>query len=290
MSAQACKLTIRGRFPIIPFMSKKKSVPSKRLKETESISTGEPEDEVKLKPFLGMRPGIYLACLYGSALLLILFFILLYPGISNPGSVMVVRSEPAGAAVLVDGVYMDSSPCEVFVKKGRRLVELNLPGFIPKQIEKDIESRLFASAIFPRKIEFRERLETLSPAGAFVDYAAEYAAWTFVGEPSIVYQIPLSLSEGAYRLGPGAADPNVREEMEETITASARFAVTRAGLRDLVRAKSLLDNNGLSPSPLSLLGSAGDIISFLDNNPRAALWLGATLTGDALSALTASSW
>jgi formylglycine-generating enzyme required for sulfatase activity len=78
--------------------------------------------------------------------------------------------------------------------------------------------------------------------------------------------------------------------MEDTIVSSSRFAVTRAGLRDLVRAKTLLDNQGLSPSPLSLLGSAEDLIDFLSDNPQAALWLGALLTEEAKSALTASSW
>jgi formylglycine-generating enzyme required for sulfatase activity len=78
--------------------------------------------------------------------------------------------------------------------------------------------------------------------------------------------------------------------MEDTLAATARFAVTRAALRDLLRAKTLLDNQGLSPSPLSLLGSALDIISFLDQNPAAALWLEVTLTGDDKSTLSSSSW
>ena len=274
-------MTRGNGFPIIPSMPKKKPAPG---------MDAPAEDEVKLKSFLGIRPGVYLACLYGAALLIILFFILLYPGIKNPGSVLVVNSEPAGAAVLVDGVYMDASPCEVFVKQGRRHIELKLPGFLSAQTEIDIDGRLFASAIFPRKLPFTEKLSSPSPAEAFGDYAAEYAAWTFAGEPSAIYQIPLSLSEGAYRLGPGAADPAVRESMNDTIAAAARYAVTRAALRDLIRAKTLLDNNGLSPSPIGLLASAGDVIDYFGGNPQAALWLGATLNGEALSTLAGSEW
>jgi len=78
--------------------------------------------------------------------------------------------------------------------------------------------------------------------------------------------------------------------MDDIIIASARFGVTRAGLRDLIRAKTLLDNQGLSPSPLSLLGSAKDVIGFLEENPGAALWLASVLSGDAQSALTGSTW
>jgi hypothetical protein len=78
--------------------------------------------------------------------------------------------------------------------------------------------------------------------------------------------------------------------MKDTVAASARFAVTRAALRDLIRAKALVDNQGLSPSPLSLLGSAEDIIEFLGENPGTAAWLGAVLAGDAQSTLAGSAW
>ena len=239
---------------------------------------------------MGIRPGVYLACIYGFALLIILFFVLLYPGIKNPGALVSVKSEPWGAAVLVDGVYMEAAPCEIFVPRGRRRLELKLPGFNPRQIEKEVGGKLVASALFPLRMEISEKLEPRNPAEAFNSEAAEYAAWTFAGEPSAAYQIPLSLSEGAYRLGPAASDPAARLSMEGTVAASARFAVTRASLRDLVRAKTLLDNRGLSPSPLSLLASAEDIIDFLGENPDAALWLGSLLTGDAQSAVAGSAW
>ena len=249
-----------------------------------------PEDQVRLKPLLGIRPGVYLALIYGAVLLLILFFVFLYPGISNPGIILAVKSEPWGAAVLVDGVYREAAPCEVFVSKGSHRIELVLPGFESKQFGLNIGGRLFGSLMFPAKIAINETLEAVSPAAAFNDYAGEYAAWSFTGEPSAAYQIPMSLSDGAYRLGPGASDPAVRQSMEDTVTASARFAVTRAGLRDLVRAKTLLDNRGLSPSPLSLLASAADMIDYLDENTQAALWLGSLLTGEAQSAVTSSAW
>ena len=249
-----------------------------------------PEDRVQLKPIFGIRPGVYLACVYGVIILIVLFFIFMYPGISNPGSIMVIKSEPWGAAVLVDGVYMKTAPCEIFVPAGQRSIEISLPGFTPKKIDMRVRGRLFASRIFPGKIEINEKLESPDPLSAFVNEASEYAAWTFAGEPSAVYQIPLSLSEGAYRLGPGISTKALQKSMEETISASARFAVSRASVRDLIRAKTLLDNRGLSPSPLSLLNSAEDIIAFLDENPKAALWLASVLTGEAQSSLTGSAW
>jgi len=256
----------------------------------KSDKTDLPDDNVKLKPIFGVRPGVYLACIYGIVLLAILFFIFLFPALSNPGSIIVVKSEPWGAAVLVDGVYREAAPCEVFVSPGKHKLELRLSGFIPTQTEIETGNRLFASIIFPLKTPIFQKLESNDPAKAFVNEAGDYAAWSFTGESTEDYQIPLSLSEGAYRLGPYAADPALRKSMEDTIVSSSRFAVTRASLRDLIRAKTLLDNQGLSPSPLSLLGSAEDIIDFLSDNPQAALWLGSLLTGEAKSTVTASSW
>ena len=248
------------------------------------------KDQVRLKPIMNVRPGVYLACIYGAILLVILFFVLIHPGISNPGSVLVVNSDPWGAAILIDGVYMGTSPGNFFVSRGHRRIEMRLPGFTPQEIEKEIRGRFFASRFFPLRVEIRKTLEAPNPALAFANEAADYAAWTFIGEPNAAHQIPLSLSEGAYRFGPASFDPAVRELMKDTIAAAARFAVTRASLRDLIRAKTLVDNHGLSPSPLSLLGSAEETLAFLDNNPEAALWLGAVLTGDPQSAVTSSSW
>ena len=239
---------------------------------------------------MNIRPGVYLACIYGAVIVVILFFILLRPGISNPGSVLTINSDPWGAAVLVDGIYAGVTPAGFFVPRGQRVIELRLPGFVPQTIEKNVGGRVFASLIFPRRVEIRVALEAPQPALAFIDEAAEFVGWTFAGEPTAARQIPLSLSEGAYRLGPAASDPAVREYMEDIVAAAARFAVTRSSLRDLIRAKTLLDNSGLSPSPLTLLASAQDMIAFLGANPAAALALGEVLTGDAQSALLASSW
>lgn len=239
---------------------------------------------------MNIRPGVYLSCIYGAALAVILFFVLLYPGISNPGSVLAATSEPWGAAVLVDGVYMGASPGQFFVPAGHRQIQMRLPGFTPQETEIEVRGRRFASVIFPRRVEIHKTLEAPQPLAAFMAEAAEYAAWTFAGEPGAAHQIPLSLSEAAYRLGPASSQAAVGESMQGVVRAAARFAVTRAGLRDLIRAKTLLDNQGLSPSPLSLLGSAQDVIGFLDENPASALWLATVLTGDAQAAVTGSSW
>jgi hypothetical protein len=248
------------------------------------------EDRVRLKPILGIRPGIYLAILYSLVILIALFFLLVFPGLTNPGMILSVKSEPAGAAVRIDGTYMDTAPCEIFVKQGKRRVEVVLPGFTEWAEEIDSGSAVFGSVFFPRKSVLRVEMQAPNPQEAFVREAEEFAAWTFGGESGLAFQIPPVLSEGVYRLGPWAADPIVRSGMEETLAAAARFANTRSGLRDLLRAKFLLDNQGSGASPITLLHSIDDIIDFLEENPGTAQWLAETLPNEAASRLRSSSW
>jgi hypothetical protein len=249
-----------------------------------------PEDQVKLKPLWGIRPGVYLAWFYGFIILGILFVVLFYPGLAHPGSILSLSSAPRGAAIRVDNVYLGTAPGDFFVPRGRHKIEMILPGFEPYQLETDIGSRLFASRFFPLRKTIRGELGLTRPAGLFSQAAADYAAWSFAGEPTAAYQIPLSLSEGAYRSGPAGTDPAVYREFTGILSSALRFTLTRAGLRDLIRAKYLIDNGGLSPSPVTLLRSAGDILKLLSENPEAALWLGDLLPPETAASLTASSW
>ena len=252
-----------------------------RIKKGETL----PEDIVRLPSIFGIKPGVYLAGIYSLILLAILFFVLIYPGLSKPGSVVVFTSEPSGAALRVDGVYAGTSPGKIFVPKGRHSLEVVLPGFTAQRVESEIPGRLFASALFPRKYPLAVELDAPDPAAVFAEAAGDYAAWTFAGEPTASWQIPLSLSEGAYRVG------NTRiPAIESMIETAARFAVTRAALRDLVRAKFLSDNGGLSPSPAGLYRSAGEIAGFLSRTPGAAAWLKDTLPADSAAIISNSAW
>ncbi|MDR2186214.1 MAG: SUMF1/EgtB/PvdO family nonheme iron enzyme [Treponema sp.] len=236
-----------------------------------------PEDRVHLKPLLGIRPGLYLAVLYGLIMLFVLFMLLFYPGISRPGSVLVISSEPLGAAVRIDGVTMGTAPCEIFVPRGKRSVELVLPGFTSYKTEREIGGRLAGSLFFPRREQLKAGLKAEDPVKVLAAAASDYAAWSFAGEPTAAYQIPLSLSEGAYRAGPAAADRDIHDRMDDVLRGAARFAVTGAGGRDLLRAKFLIDSGGLSPSPLGFTESAGNILAYVSETPGAALLLGELL-------------
>jgi hypothetical protein len=248
----------------------------------------ETEDIVKLKPIMGIRPGVYLSVLYSIILLVVLFLTLIFPGLKNPGAELALVTEPQGAALRVDGVYMGTARDNIFVSKGAHTLEAVLPGFESESLNIEIPGRIFGSLFFPRRCRVEFTFKTPDPSSAFAQAAADFAAWSFAGEPTAVWQIPLSLSEGAYRTGPSADSGTL--SAAQILTASARFAVTRAALRDIVRAKMLLDNKGLSPSPAGIFGSVSDILVFLSKNPESAEWLFNLLPAEAAAMVKASDW
>jgi len=246
----------------------------------------ETDDIVKLKPFMRMRPGVWLCVLYSAVLLVIIFLFLVLPGLVNPGAELILISEPQGAALRVDGVYMGTAKDRIFVPKGIHTLTAVIPGFDNESVKAKVPGRIFGSLFFPLRLNVEFTLKTSYPSGAFAEAAADFAEWSFAGEPTATWQIPLSLSEGAYRTG------QIIDSLqaEQLLTAASRFTATRAAMRDIVRAKMLLDNKGLSPSPASVYGSVNDILAFLSENPGSANWLSGLLPAEAAAAVKASDW
>jgi hypothetical protein len=243
--------------------------------------------QVKLKPIFGVRPGVYLTFLYSFILLTFIFFLLFFPGLKNPGAVLVVKTEPAGAAIRIDGVYKGTAGSGIPVSKGFHIIEAVMPGFEKQGAVHEIRARVFASLFFPLRENINITLEVSDPASAFAVYASDYAEWTFAGEPTASWQIPMSLSEGAYRTG-HFKDSN--EQMQQVLLAAAGFTVTKAAMRDLIRAKILLDNCGGAPCPASLVNSISDILTFLSETPESAKWLSKTLPREQAAIIESSAW
>jgi hypothetical protein len=246
---------------------------------------GKNDTQVKLKHIMGIHPGMYLTVLYSLILLIILFFLLVYPGLKNPGSVLIVKTEPAGAAIRVNDVYMGQAGTRIFVPRGTHTIDVVMPGFESQNTVIQIKGRIFGSLLFAHIHRLEFTLRTNDPVSAFILYAADFAEWSFAGEPTASWQIPLSLSEGAYRLGPQNS-----QSLQDILRAAARFTSTRAALRDLLRAKILLDNYGNAPSPAALLGSISEILVFLSENPDSASWLHSLLPQQAALTIENSGW
>ncbi|MDR2182512.1 MAG: SUMF1/EgtB/PvdO family nonheme iron enzyme [Treponema sp.] len=245
----------------------------------------EETDRVVLKSFLGIEPEHYLAVIYGLALAALLFFVLVFPGLRRPGALGVFDSEPRGAAVRVDGVTLGATPCEIFLTRGTRRIEMVLPGFSPYSSGLEVPGRIFASALVPAKLALKGTLSSPDPAAALAEGAAEFAAWAAAGEPAETRQVPQVLSETVYRVAPAASGRSERDAMNGILAAAAPHAVTRAAARDLLRAKFLLDSGGLVPMPSSVINTIRECArSLSESGPAAAGWLGYLRGGPAFSA------
>ncbi len=246
-------------------------------------------DSITLKPIFGIRPGVYLTVLYAAVFMLILFFLLVFPGLRNRYGRIRFSSEPWGAAVRMDDVYIGTTPFTYDVPKGARRFTFVLPGFDEKVLDVDVKGRIFASLLFPQKMDIHETIEISDPVNAFTLGAASFSAWSFAGESTSVYQHPMDLSSAAYRVG-FVNNPQDRTMIQEILEASARFASTKTAARDLIRAKFIADNAGKAVSPLSALTSIKDIAQYLSDAEGASFWLGAIAPEEAVPAIVDSAW
>ena len=248
------------------------------------------QDRVTLPVILGIKPPVYLGILYGAAFLIVFFLVLVNPGLSKPGSIVIFTSEPQGAAVRVDDITLGFTPCRIFIPKGKHSIEFVLPGFSGVKQELEVKSRIFASLFFPQKIPITGTLVSRDPVAALAGSAVEYMYWASTGEPTEGFQNPLILSEGIYRVGPAAKNSTIKNAMQGILDNSLRYAVTKASLRDLLRAQFLLDNSGLSPSPLTALSSLRHMVSKIENGPGSSEWLSEILPRIAADKLIQTAW
>ncbi|MDR2468626.1 MAG: SUMF1/EgtB/PvdO family nonheme iron enzyme [Spirochaetaceae bacterium] len=219
------------------------------------------QDLVRLPPLLGIRPGVYLSVLYGLIIFVILGYLFIFPGISRPGALLEVVSVPHGAAVRIDDVYYAATPAQIFADAGMRTITVVLPGFESFNQTVEVGNRVIASRFFPKSIKIDAHLTEKAPLAALKYRAAAYAAWTFADEPTKDRQIPLDLSEGTYQSAPVAG------QARPFLEAAARFMVTRAALKDLLRAEFIAVSGGQVPSPLTALAAGRDIFDYMQRNP-----------------------
>jgi len=146
------------------------------LKERPADANGETRVEVHLKPFLGMKPGVYLTVLYSLLALAALFFLLFFKGLRDQGTYLRVASLPAGAAVSVDGRYAGSSPCEILVKKGARRITASRPYFQAEHLEENFAGPVFATLFVRPRRQWNPKLVVADVQGLTASALQDFAA------------------------------------------------------------------------------------------------------------------
>ncbi len=248
----------------------------------------EPEDiKVRLKPLLGIEPGVYLTVIYGIILAVILFFILVYPGIKHNGSRVTVITAPGNVRVLVDGRYAGATPCTVFVEKGRHTITLERRYFVPLKETLPVGGRVFGSLLFPRKMNISRTLE-LQDAGGFLNASFKDAcAWSLIDIYHANYQKPPVLADTVNTLVDAGASPGV---LDTFLDSAAALVESEPMLKDYLTAIINAERGNGVVSPANLLNIVQEYIHYLDSRPAFLFWLPEALSSDHHAIITDSEW
>jgi formylglycine-generating enzyme required for sulfatase activity len=146
---------------------------------------------VRLSPILGVRPGIYLTALYGIVLVLVLFFIFFFPGLKNRGSYVYFEIQPGKASVIVDGTFAGTAPGSIFLKHGKRHVEISKAFYSTEVADIDIQGRVFATLILPSRQRVAFRLTVSDPTGLIAHSFEDFTSNQFI--PQIISETAKAL-------------------------------------------------------------------------------------------------
>lgn len=208
---------------------------------------------VVLKPIFGISPRIYLPAIYGMLVLAFFFFLLVYPGIVNSGSVLVFRGEPHLAAVSIDGAYRTDTTAPIFIKSGKHDIRFEYSGFLPLEQQVFVKGRLFGSLFLPRKQPIPYQMQAENPSKLVEDSFTAYASWSLTGKPSALYQLPPVISEAISNLASSGLlkEANITRE-SAFVRDLAASTVSAEAARDALRASTFVLSHG-QPGPLGII-------------------------------------
>jgi iron(II)-dependent oxidoreductase len=239
---------------------------------------------VHLKPIFGIRPGTYLTAIYVLAVLIVLFFVLFYPGLRHRGSYLVLSGEPAHATVLIDGRFAGSTPCTVFIPMGERSIQVTKPFYSTHSRNESVPGRVFATIIVPQRRTFDYYLDLVDAQGLF--------AWgldDFSRNPLIPEIISNAISEviSAFR---GDLPKDIESKMSSFLDNAMLFVTNEQQLREVLVARTILAAKGGFSTPSNLIRfveQIGQLQAEYDNFPA---WAIVVSSKEKSKQIVSSSW
>lgn len=248
-----------------------------------------PPDEiggVKLKPLWGIQPPVYVGLFYGIALGLILFFLLLFPGLYRGGSLVTIHTMPQKASIYVDNVRVGSTPITTFLKAGSHSLQVRKVGFLPSTQTIAVERRVFGSLFFPRKVELRIPLKIESPEMLLERGYDELASWVLGETPTSIRPYPpilRDLASDLTRLASGNALPP--ERWNRFFLQCVPQINSEGPLQDFLAALSLVQSNGKVLTHQALLEVFQFFATLVNHQPNTLYWIEAVLPSSLSSVL-----
>lgn len=210
--------------------------------------------EVKLPEILGIKPRVYLAAIYSIIILLILFFVLMFPGLRKSGTWYYLTSTSPGSAVFIDGSYAGSTPGEFFIRKGNRKIRVQHPYYDDLNMDLDVKGRLFFTLFSHKYEDMVFDMSLNDPQGFYDDSIMEISRWGLIQYSGENYK-PRPV------LGPAAASllNTGHKELAESLLAESLAHITnKYMLADWMKADSMVIAGSYS------LGSVYSAVSLFD--------------------------
>jgi iron(II)-dependent oxidoreductase len=264
-------------------------------KKDAPSSAGEPQRAtVELKPILGVRPGIYLTVIYGLILVLVVFFVLFYPGLRNRGSYISIDVRPGYATVKVDGVFAGTAPSTIFVKNGSRKIEVGKAFFSTVTKNLVVHGRVFATLFVPSRQRVTVDLSIMDLKGL-----VEHAVDDFSRNPSVP-QIVSDTAWAAYGktsynledLTTGLYDfvDNCMYFMNPALDISSTTTTAEKQLVELLRAGTRISSFGTFLTPSNFISFVNKSIQIKEKYENSPSWLLLALSREHGKSLTSSNW
>jgi iron(II)-dependent oxidoreductase len=146
--------------------------------------------QVRLKSLFGLQPKYYLAGIYAITILALLFWVLVWPGLSHPGTEVTITSTPPGAAVFYGDKHYGTTPLKAFLPEGKAALVVTKPGFVAQTQDFVSGNNLLFSAFFPKTAEVTADLKPVSDDSVARHYTAEIGRWSLAIPFSTTYRFP----------------------------------------------------------------------------------------------------
>jgi formylglycine-generating enzyme required for sulfatase activity len=239
---------------------------------------------VKLKPILGVQPGVYLTVLLGLVLALMVFFFLFYPGLRNPGAYVTVDVEPGNASIIVDGTFAGTAPGTIFVRNGNRKIEVKRGFYSIGSRAIDIKGRIFATLIFPSRLSLAFEL-SVSDLDGLISASLD----DFSRNPHIP-QIVSDASWAAYGVRNDVTAADDRRRLYDFLETCMPFITSENQLMEMVKAAGRVASFGTFLSPTGFLSLVREGIRIKEKHDTSPAWLLFSLSSAHAASLGATPW
>ncbi len=217
---------------------------------------------VRLKPVFGIEPGKWLTVILTTGIAVVLFVLLLLPGIIDRHVVYDIESTPPSATVHLNGQRIGSTPLRYAVPAGSHTLTVARPYFSPESREIEAGGRvvgsLFASERQVLNITLRPDSSDADPAFRLMEDAAlDFSRWAALGAERADRPVPAILVPAVRDLQ--AMDvPNAA--IQEFLLARIKDVTFEPVLNDLMRALAL--TRGATEPPRTF--ETEEIVSFFE--------------------------